>query len=123
MKKPGICLEDGCLGFARACVLPMFCGQNFGQFSPCCSLLGIESDSALAIKLINGVCSDRHPYAAIVFQIKAWKDKDWEVKFVHVYREANRVADCLANMARSLPLGVHVLRDPPASCRDLLFSD
>ena len=45
------------------------------------------------------------------------------MKFDHVYREANRVAECLANLARSFAQGVHVLDTPPARCRDLIFSD
>jgi len=34
---------------------------------------------------------------------------DWLVRVTHVYREANRLVDGLANYAFSLPLGFHML--------------
>ena len=83
----------------------------------------VESDSAVAIKLVNEGCNNLHPYASLVLHIRAWKERDWVLQFGHVYREANRVADCLANLACSLPDGTHVYEDAPACCRDLVFFD
>lgn len=31
-------------------------------------------------------------------------EKQWQVQLVHMYKEGNMVADCLANMAHSYPL-------------------
>ena len=43
--------------------------------------------------------------------------------FVHVFREANHVADWLANLAHSYPIGVHTLDDALAGCAGLLEND
>ena len=83
----------------------------------------IESDSAVAVNLIIDGCPVLHPYDSLVLQIREWRQKNWEVIILHIYREANRVADCLANLAHSFLVGVHVLDVPPSSCRDLLFAD
>ncbi|XP_057432959.1 uncharacterized protein LOC130725784 [Lotus japonicus] len=83
----------------------------------------VESDSLAAVTLVNEGCERTHPYAALVLQIREMMLKDWEVICRHTLREANQVADCLANLAHSLDLGTHVLDVPPPSCRNLLFFD
>ncbi|XP_057418459.1 uncharacterized protein LOC130712657 [Lotus japonicus] len=83
----------------------------------------VESDSLAAITLVNGGCERTHPYASLVLQIRELMQKDWEVICRHTLREANQVADCLANMAHSLALGHHVYDAPHPRCRDLLFFD
>lgn len=62
-----------------------------------------ESDSMVAIQLINGGCDEFHPYASLVNQIRVWLARDWDCRCVHICREANQVADCLAGV---LPLAV-----------------
>lgn len=49
--------------------------------------------------------------------------RDWVVKFSHVYRKGNKVADSLANFAFSLDLGVHLLDSPPIISSRLLLDD
>lgn len=82
-----------------------------------------ESDSHVAIHLINNGCDVHHLYASIVSQIQALAARDWTVQFSHVFWEANGVADCLASLAHTYPLGVHRLEGPPASCWHLLLFD
>ena len=47
----------------------------------------------------------------------------WEVKVYHVYREANRVADILANLGCAQPLGVIVHDTPPRDVLEALYAD
>lgn len=83
----------------------------------------VESDSKVAIQLINGGCDDFHPNASLVNQIRQWLAQDWDCRFVHTHREVNQVADCLTNMGHDLSLGSHVLVRPPPSCSNILFFD
>ena len=39
--------------------------------------------------------------------------RDWSVTVAHVFREANQVADCLANKALEIPMGIKVLNGAP----------
>ena len=39
--------------------------------------------------------------------------QNWRVEHIHIYREANFVADSLATLACSIPLGLHVFNSPP----------
>lgn len=48
---------------------------------------------------------------------------NWSVRIRHVYREANRVADRLANMGVEQAEAFIVYDDPPASIRELLLAD
>lgn len=55
--------------------------------------------------------------ASIVQRIHEYKDRHWQVRFTHTYR------DFLANHAHSLPVGLHVLVIPPRGCGSLLLED
>lgn len=83
----------------------------------------IESNSLVVVNLIYGGCFILHPYASLVNQIRAWLHREWEVTCVHVRREANQVADCLAEMTLELPFGLHLLELCPPRCSSLLLSD
>lgn len=49
--------------------------------------------------------------------------REWEIRVTHVFREANLVADALANLAGSLPYGVQHLENPPAEVQTWLQHD
>lgn len=83
----------------------------------------IESGSLSAIELIDKVEFRNHPYAYVLNQISWWKSKPWELKFSHIVRECNSVADYLANKAHSLPLGLHMWEQAPVECINLLLGD
>ena len=62
----------------------------------------------------------------LIMQIKNILDRDWEVNILHVYREANYVADWLANFGLSRDLldrGADTITDPPAGIFPLLYYD
>lgn len=73
------------------------------------------------VKLVHKGCVDSHPYAPMVVSIKEFLDRI--VRFSHVMREGNRVANFLANLGHSSALGLHLLDSPPSGIADLLWSD
>ena len=86
----------------------------------------LESDSSVAIGLINGnrVSMDRN--YNIIMQIKDILGRDWEVKTLHVYREANSVVDWLANYGLTrdvVDMDSDVLAGPPSGLYTLLYYD
>jgi ribonuclease HI len=86
----------------------------------------LESDSKVVVGLINGdsVRVDRN--YNIIMQIKGMLGRDWEVTTYHVYREANCVADWLANYGLTRDLldrGSDVLEEPPSGLYPLLYYD
>ncbi|KAJ1412156.1 Ribonuclease H domain [Sesbania bispinosa] len=83
----------------------------------------IESDSLAAMDLINKGEFLKHPYAYVLNQINSWKSKPWELKFSHIVKECNSVADFLANKAHSMPLGLHMWVNPPWDCNNFLLGD
>ncbi|CAA7034573.1 unnamed protein product [Microthlaspi erraticum] len=52
-----------------------------------------------------------------------WIRRDWIVRVKHVYKEANRVADGLANHAFSFPLGFYLFTSALAEISALLLED
>ena len=86
----------------------------------------LESDSRVVIGLINGesVRVDRN--FNLIMQIKKKLGRDWEVSILHVYREANCVADWLANFGLTMDLlirGADTISDPPSGIYPLLYYD
>ena len=86
----------------------------------------LETDSKIVVGIINGdiVRVDRN--YNLVMQIKDILGRDWEVRLFHVYREANCVADWLANFGLTRDLidrGSDIITDPPAGVYTLLYYD
>nr|ABW81175.1 non-LTR retrotransposon transposase [Arabidopsis cebennensis] len=69
--------------------------------------LEVEVDSELVVGFLTTWISDSHPLSFLVRLCYGFISRDWIVRISHVYREANRLADGLANYASSLPLGFH----------------
>ena len=51
------------------------------------------------------------------------RKEEWEVKISHCYREANQVADILANKGVDNSLGVRKYQSPPVEIREALYAD
>lgn len=75
----------------------------------------LESDSQVAVKLVNEGVPTTHPYYFIVHRISLLLQRHWVVRILHTWREANRVADVLANLSHGVQLGSHIWVDPPPS--------
>ncbi|CAA7054619.1 unnamed protein product [Microthlaspi erraticum] len=67
--------------------------------------------------------SDTHLLSFLVHLCHGFILKDWEVRFLHVYREANHLADGLATYAFSLPSGLHVFDLVPPDLATVLRDD
>lgn len=62
-------------------------------------------------------------YAPLVLTIKNYLKLDWHVSISHIYREANFVADYIANFTFSIPLVFIVYLNPPLGVKSLLLHD
>ncbi|CAL1397044.1 unnamed protein product [Linum trigynum] len=85
--------------------------------------LKIESDSKMAIQLIENRHDPVHPYATILSTIRRKISNDWLVRIVHTYREGNRAADWLSKHSLVFPYGTHELVDPPVGLVSILRDD
>jgi hypothetical protein len=56
-------------------------------------------------------------------KIRDLLDNSWEVQIIHVFREANRCADILANIGSEGISGFDVLETPPARVRQIVDDD
>ncbi|PNX75801.1 ribonuclease H, partial [Trifolium pratense] len=73
----------------------------------------IESDSLAAINIIAGGCSISHPCFGLVNDIKNKATQVTEVRFMHMFREANQVADALAKFGLSQLCLLRIYDVPP----------
>ncbi|KAG7571880.1 Ribonuclease H-like superfamily [Arabidopsis suecica] len=85
--------------------------------------LELEVDSEMVVGFLRTGIEDSHPLSFLVRLCHGFLSKDWLVRVSHVYREANRLADGLANYAFSLPLGFHLFASSPESVNLLLLED
>ncbi|CAN0826718.1 Putative ribonuclease H protein At1g65750 [Linum grandiflorum] len=65
----------------------------------------VPSDSVAAISILTKDSELDHQHAALVLQFKELCNRQLEVHLSHIYREANYVADYLANLGHSLSYG------------------
>ncbi|KAG7593917.1 AAA+ ATPase domain [Arabidopsis thaliana x Arabidopsis arenosa] len=85
--------------------------------------LVLEVDSSLLVGFLTTEIGDSHPLSFLVRFCHAFISRDWIVQVTHVYREANRLADGLANYAFSLPLGFHAFVSVPIVVDSILRDD
>ncbi|KAG7544019.1 Ribonuclease H domain [Arabidopsis thaliana x Arabidopsis arenosa] len=83
----------------------------------------LEVDSKLVVGFLTTGISDSHPLSFLVRLCYGFLSRDWIVRISHVYREANRLADGLANYAFSLPLGFHALDTIPDVVNSIWLED
>ncbi|KAF7835835.1 putative ribonuclease H-like domain-containing protein [Senna tora] len=82
-----------------------------------------EMDSQLALHLITKNCGKDHPLSPLFLKIRMLLNHFDDVKFVHVFREGNCLADVLANHGHSLQYGQHIFDRPPSFCSLVLHDD
>ncbi|CAN1767664.1 Putative ribonuclease H protein At1g65750, partial [Linum perenne] len=69
----------------------------------------VQSDSTAAIALITSVDDPLHQHANEVLTIRNLLDRDWTVSLMHVFREANKATDFLADLGHRQQLGTHLI--------------
>ncbi|CAN0830692.1 Putative ribonuclease H protein At1g65750 [Linum grandiflorum] len=67
--------------------------------------LEIQLDSAAAIQILTATDSQDHQHMALVIKFRNLQARDWETRIKHVYREANVLADYIAGLGHTQPLG------------------
>lgn len=85
--------------------------------------LELEVDSKMVVEFLTTGIGDAHSLSFLVRLCHGFLIRDWLVHIVHVYKEANRLADGLANLAFSLPLGFHSFDVAPMDVVTLLRED
>ncbi|CAN1807594.1 Putative ribonuclease H protein At1g65750 [Linum perenne] len=65
----------------------------------------LQMDSLAAVKAICGRVEEDSRHYQTISSIQERLSKEWEVQIFHVYREANKVADMLADHGHSLSFG------------------
>lgn len=84
----------------------------------------LQSDSAIAIKLItDSQIASNHILFNLISDCRHLTEQIPELRFEHVFREGNGVANCLAKLGLKAALGFHVLQNIPPPCNLLLFAD
>ncbi|KAF7827594.1 Cytochrome P450 704B1 [Senna tora] len=117
-------------GVAAACVL---IGQpitiynhvlkTYEAFASLCLDFLFCADVATLYNLVCGQAAEFLPCASLVASIHQLLVKDWNVQVVHVFREANKVADFLAGCAPRDSLDPVRFDHPPPEVSHLLVSD
>ncbi|CAN1767765.1 Putative ribonuclease H protein At1g65750 [Linum perenne] len=67
----------------------------------------LQLDSQCVVQLLQGDDLEDHAHAATIITARELIRRNWEVQILHVYRDSNHVADYLANVGHSCPLGFH----------------
>lgn len=80
-------------------------------------------DSEVVVGFLKTGISDSHPLSFHVRLCHGCLSRDWIVRISHVYREANRLADGLANYAFSLPLGFNTFSSSSDVVNPILIED
>ncbi|KAF7816043.1 ribonuclease H [Senna tora] len=84
----------------------------------------VETDSHIAINLITHGVIPTHSYTYLVFAIKELWARDWDIRCMHVHREANyNVADSFAKMDHSCLKEGQIFMEPLTSCGNYLVHD
>nr|KYP77074.1 Putative ribonuclease H protein At1g65750 [Cajanus cajan] len=83
----------------------------------------IESDSVLATEFLNKGCPRFHPCYSLINQIVRMAGGFYEVECVHIFREANQVADKFAKLGLSFIEGFQCFNTPPNWAHFLLLAD
>lgn len=73
----------------------------------------MESDSLTAIRWIYDGGGSSHPSATLVRAISSYPIQDGEVQLHHILREANQVADGLANHGLDITRNLVIFEFPP----------
>lgn len=82
-----------------------------------------ETDSLLAVNLINNPIAPHHPLFSLVSKCQDFLNRNWSIRFYHVFRDANSVADVLVSFAFSFPIGITYFDDPSVCLSSFLSDD
>jgi len=88
------------------------------------SKLSIRVDSTTVITWLTSSTADNPEYYSLIQQCQSLLSWDeWEVRISHCFREANQVADKLANIGTEGGLAVKIFRTPPLVVHEAMYAD
>ncbi|CAN1142951.1 Putative ribonuclease H protein At1g65750 [Linum perenne] len=87
------------------------------------SKIQLQLDSQFAVQLLQGDDLEDHAHAATIITARELLRRNWEVQILHIYRESNHIADYLANVGHSCPLGFHSIEQSDPNFCYLLHYD
>jgi ribonuclease HI len=85
--------------------------------------LEVQMDSEIIVNIINKHGQGSVSGWSIIKKIRSLLSLDWSVKICHIYREANRCADMLANMGCVHNHGTLSYHQPPTDLMQVLDDD
>ena len=83
----------------------------------------VEVDSLCVSHMISKQVVVPNAFYALVVAIRKLLSRNWQVSLTHIFREANSAADFKANMAHSVPHGLHLLTSPPVGIYSIILQD
>ncbi|GAU32767.1 hypothetical protein TSUD_323350 [Trifolium subterraneum] len=101
----------------------MYLGMDIAWMDGLSHLI-VESDSKVLINMVTNKCNIKGHTPSLIWRIQEFMQKDWQIRFVHTWREGNRSADWLANFSlTSSSWNPVIMESPPSELRRLLFDD
>ncbi|RYR22221.1 hypothetical protein Ahy_B03g067495 [Arachis hypogaea] len=83
----------------------------------------VEVDDVAVVQRLNRrkkLASHPNP---VIRKVNEWKRKDWSTRFVQIYREGNKCADCLAKKSLNLDDDFVFWDLPPSDLVSILSDD
>ena len=84
-------------------------------------LVEVDSASAVSMILNDSIVANCHMH--LIASIRDLLHRQWVIKIYHVFREANMVADRLADFAKNLQPGCHRLHQVPPDILQWIYHD
>ena len=113
----------GCCSTIKADVRAVLRGLKIAR-EMCTHKLWVRLDSTAVVIVLSNQNSGHPEYQFLIQQCQqllGWGG--WEVRISHYFREANQVADKLANIGTMGELGVQIFRVPPKEAHKALYAD
>ncbi|MED6199315.1 hypothetical protein PIB30_119166 [Stylosanthes scabra] len=85
--------------------------------------LEVEADSKDVIESINDTHQDSTCHNYILKQIRSYKDRSWQITFNHIFREANKCANWLANEGTKSGNGFTFFDISPPGLQKIILDD
>ncbi|KAK2385847.1 heat shock 70 kDa protein [Trifolium repens] len=85
--------------------------------------LEVRTDSQVIVQSLKNNTSGSSMGCALMKRIRNLLDGPWEVRIIHVFREANRCADVLANMGSEGTSEIDFFVSPPSRARQIVEDD
>ena len=86
-------------------------------------LVELDVYNKTMVDILQGKSNSPCLHLSLIQEVRRLILQQWTVKITHVWREANRCADALANVGFSCPVGLYVWDCPPNYVKDILFQD